>query len=227
MKLAKDFEGTGLLVLDEYAEISIYQPIVVVGVESLQFTTGQPTGFHMILTSLGSSIGACVHIVNLLSGSGPRANVSRLPRAGDEVLIGWPEILKRGYAASSQSQVSRDAVVLTMRIGVAPVNPAQHPHQQWIAILQALKAHGLRITDLKDACDFRRSEPCSRDIPINQGWRRHTDGAERHIWPVWDTHGHETTGENCACCPQVWHFENWTLVIHNAYDGRDTRDRRQ
>lgn len=42
-----------------------------------------------------------------------------------------------------------------------------------------------------------------------------------HVLPINDIRLHEESGETCHCNPRVQKDENGTLVIHNAFDGRE------
>lgn len=42
-----------------------------------------------------------------------------------------------------------------------------------------------------------------------------------HVYPVDDTFPHITEGAGCPCKPKIEDCEGGTLIIHNAWDGRE------
>ena len=49
-----------------------------------------------------------------------------------------------------------------------------------------------------------------------------------HVYPVDDTYPHITEGgAGCPCKPQVETVEGGTLIIHNAWDGREKAEQPQ
>ncbi len=42
-----------------------------------------------------------------------------------------------------------------------------------------------------------------------------------HVLPINDIRLHSENGTNCHCNPRIQSDENGTLVIHNAFDGRE------
>lgn len=47
-----------------------------------------------------------------------------------------------------------------------------------------------------------------------------------HVYPIDDTYPHITEGgSGCPCKPTIEAVEGGTLIIHNAYDGREMTER--
>lgn len=42
-----------------------------------------------------------------------------------------------------------------------------------------------------------------------------------HVLPTDDLKSHVEVGTRCHCQPRIEHHKNGTIVIHNAYDGRE------
>lgn len=47
------------------------------------------------------------------------------------------------------------------------------------------------------------------------------DSENYHVLPVDDIKEHNSSGQYCRCQPEIRQESEGTLVIHNAYDGRE------